>query len=223
MIAQPVTPYVKGVSASILQYSGCPLGIIKSNADRLSLLVNDILDISRIETGRMRMAMHPIDLHSLVEVVVSNLYARREQEEKEIAVKVDIPSDLPEVLGDVDRLTQILTNLLDNAFNYTPAGGQITIAGVLETDRGVCVSVTDTGIGITPEDQSRIFDRFFRSDQPEVQEVSGTGLGLSIVNHLIEMHGGRLKVFSEGLGRGSTFSFTLSTADKVTKLDETDG
>jgi signal transduction histidine kinase len=203
------------------------LEVIKNNADRLSLLVNDLLDISRIETGRMKLDFRPIDLHELVAIVVDNLHGRVEQEEKLMEIEVRLPDGLPAVWGDIDRVTQILTNLLDNAFNYTPAGGTITIAAAPEERIGldkeserIAVRVIDTGIGIAADEQTKIFDRFYRSDQPDVQRVSGTGLGLAIVNHLVDMHGGRLMVHSEGLGKGSTFSFTLPVATNRITTDE---
>jgi len=189
------------------------LEIIKNNADRLSSLVNDLLDISRIETGRMKLALVDVNLYDLIETVMDNLRGRREQEEKEITIQSELFDDLPLVRGDVDRVTQILTNLLDNAFNYTPAGGSITLsAQVHSVDQFVQIKVIDTGIGISVEDQAKIFDRFYRSDHPSVQEVSGTGLGLAIVRQLVEMHGGQMKVYSGGAGKGSTFSFTLPFA-----------
>ncbi len=189
------------------------LNIIKNNADRLSVLVNDLLDISRIETGRLKLDIKPIDPYELVETVVVNLVGRREQEGKDIDIQADLPEGLPLMSGDIDRVTQILTNLLDNAFNYTPKGGSITVlARALAPRRMVEISVVDTGIGISPEDQTKILDRFYRSDHPDVQRVSGTGLGLAIVSHLVEMHGGHLSIHSDGLGKGSTFSFTLPIA-----------
>lgn len=202
------------------------LDIIKNNADRLSLLVNDLLDISRIETGRMKLNFGSIDVYELVNTVVANLLGRREQEGKEIGIQAGLPAGLPAVRGDIDRVTQILTNLLDNAFNYTPAGGSISVSahqiGRDDADRPARVQfrVADTGIGISAEDLPKILDRFYRSDDPFVQQVSGTGLGLAIVHHLVEMHGGRLTVESEGAGKGSTFSFTLPIADTHTQADE---
>jgi PAS domain S-box-containing protein len=216
-----------GAAGSVSEMQTRFLEVIKNNADRLSLLVNDLLDISRIETGRMKLDFRPIDLHELVAIVVDNLHGRVEQEEKEMEIEVCLPDDLPAVWGDIDRVTQILTNLLDNAFNYTPAGGTITVAALPDAKRApdhdlerIAVRVIDTGIGIAAEEQARIFDRFYRSDQPDVQRVSGTGLGLAIVNHLVDMHGGRLVVHSEGSGKGSTFSFTLPVATKRMMMDE---
>ncbi len=195
------------------------LEVIKNNADRLSLLVNDLLDISRIETGRLKLDFSPISVYDLVETVIDNLLGRREQEGKDIVLEAQLPRGLPELWADIDRATQILTNLMDNAFNYTPAGGRVTVTAQQHGER-VELQVRDSGIGISPEDQVRIFERFYRSDHPDVQQVSGTGLGLAIVSHLVEMHGGRLRVFSEGLGKGSTFSFTLRVAQENLELDE---
>ena len=210
-----------GAAGSVSETQTRFLEVIKNNADRLSLLVNDLLDISRIETGRMPLDRRPIDLSELVANVVDSLHGRVEQEEKAMAIEVDLPEGLPAVWGDIDRVTQILTNLLDNAFNYTPAGGAITIAAApgrkADADapaEWIAVRVIDTGIGIAPDEQAKILDRFYRSDRPDVQRVSGTGLGLAIVNHLVDMHGGRLAVHSEGPGKGSTFSFTLPVATK---------
>ena len=109
--------------------------------------------------------------------------------------------------ADHARVTQILTNLLDNAFNYTPENGDIIIQ-VRATENHVFISITDTGIGISQDNQDKIFDRFFRSDDPDVQKVPGTGLGLAIVQSLIQMHGGHLQLESE-IGKGSTFTFNL--------------
>ncbi len=200
------------------------LNIIKSNADRLSVLVNDLLDISRIETGRMKLDLKPIDLYGLVETVENNLRGRREQEGKVIGFQARLPEGLPPVYGDIDRATQILTNLLDNAFNYTPDSGDITISAQVNTaGQHVQIDITDTGIGISPKDQAKILDRFYRSDHPDVQRISGTGLGLAIVHHLIEMHGGQLSIYSEGLGTGSTFSFTIPIAQEESIAGKQDG
>jgi len=192
------------------------LSIIKSNADRLALLANDLLDISRIETGRIRLNPELIHISAIIGEIVASL--REQIEEKGLSLKLDIPESLPPIYGDRDRLTQILTNLIDNARHYTPAGGQITVSAQVRGNF-LQVSVADTGIGIAPEDQEKIFDRFYRADHPLVQEVAGTGLGLSIVKSFVEMHGGKIWVESEP-GRGSTFSFALPLAGRGKELEE---
>ncbi len=184
------------------------LTVIKSNADRLATLVNDLLDISRIETGRIRLDRQPTDAAKVIQDVVTAL--SKQADEKQLTVTTRIKSPLPPVYADRDRLTQILTNLVDNACRYTPAGGKITVSARRVSDK-VQIDVTDTGIGISPEDQKKVFDRFYRADHPVVQETGGTGLGLAIVKSFVEMHGGTIWLKSE-LGKGSTFSFTMPIA-----------
>jgi signal transduction histidine kinase len=227
---------VMGAAGALNENQERFLSIIKTNADRLTMLVDDLLDIGRIDTQRVELSLTHIDLASAVGTVVESLQGKAA--DKSQTLQVDIPTDLPPVIADPDRLTQILTNLVSNAQAYTPTGGEISVTARLiarvhasaadgrhATDTGrpghitetapgldlVQVDVTDDGIGIAPEDQDKIFERFFRSDHPLVQETTGTGLGLSITRSLIEMHGGELWVESE-LGVGSTFSFTLPVA-----------
>jgi len=191
------------------------LSIIKSNADRLAFLANDLLDISRIETGRIRLNPEFIHMSTIGDEIAASL--RGQTEEKGLSLKLDIPEGLPPICGDRDRVTQILTNLIDNARHYTPAGGQITVSAQVRGNL-LQVNVADTGIGIAPEDQEKIFDRFYRTDHPLVQEVAGTGLGLSIAKSFVKMHGGEIWVESEP-GRGSTFSFTLPLAEREKELE----
>ncbi|MAT97619.1 MAG: hypothetical protein CL608_10790 [Anaerolineaceae bacterium] len=184
------------------------LQVIKNNADRLHMLVNDLLDISRIETGKTGLDLRPLDVPQIIaQVVDGHLHGRIQHEARSLNVTTEIAPSLPLVNADHARITQVLTNLLDNALNYTPDDGQVTIMAKA-THSYVHISVRDTGIGISKENQEKIFDRFYRAEDSEVQRVPGTGLGLAIVRSLIEMHGGRLKVESE-LGRGSTFTFNL--------------
>ncbi|MBE2220232.1 MAG: GAF domain-containing protein [Anaerolineae bacterium] len=184
------------------------LKVIKNNADRLHMLVNDLLNISRIETGKTTLDLRPLDVPQIIEqVVVGHLQGRIQHENKKLNVKTDIESSLPLVNADHARITQILTNLIDNAFNYTPENGLICLS-VKSNGEYVFVSVQDSGIGISEENQQKIFERFFRAEDEHVQAVPGTGLGLAIVRSLIEMHGGQLKVDSK-LGEGSTFTFNL--------------
>lgn len=189
------------------------LTIIKSNADRLTMLVDDLLDISRIESGRMVLSPKVMRVDGVVNQVVTAMEARAA--EKGVTLRSDVPHDLPKVIADSDRVVQILTNLVANAYQYTPTGGEIVVSTCAHGDE-VHISVHDTGIGIAPEDQEKIFDRFFRADDPLVQETPGTGLGLSIVKSLVEIQGGQIWVESE-LSEGSTFTFTLPTVAVGTK------
>lgn len=180
------------------------LNVIKNNTDRLIALINDLLDISRIETGRVRFEPAPVKLGEIVADVVEAMAAHAE--ERGLALAYEVDAGLPEVMGDRDRLYQVLTNLVGNAINYTPEGS-VTVE-VANVGMAVQISVRDTGIGIKAEDVGRIFDRFYRADDPIVQEASGTGLGLPIVKMFVEMHGGRVWVDSEK-GKGSAFTFIL--------------
>ena len=182
--------------------------IIKNNADRLTALVNDILDISRIETGRLKLQIEPLDLSQLINNVIDSIQGQ--MVEKSLEVTLDLPPTLPSASGDESRVIQILENLISNAWKYTPEGGQVTIRAQV-VNNFVQVDVTDTGIGIEQKDLSHIFDRFYRTEQAEVQAVDGSGLGLSIVKMFVELLGGKIWVESE-INRGSTFSFSLPLA-----------
>jgi GAF domain-containing protein/DNA-binding response OmpR family regulator/nitrogen-specific signal transduction histidine kinase/HAMP domain-containing protein len=182
--------------------------VIKSNADRLTALVNDILDISRIETGRIKLKITSIDLVKLIDDMADNFQGR--MVEKSLELMLDLPSTLPPVRADEARVVQILENLTSNAWKYTPEGGKVTVRARV-VDGFVQVDVVDTGIGIAQRDLTHIFDRFYRTEQAEVRAVDGTGLGLAIVKMFVELLGGKIWVQSE-VNRGSTFSFTLLVA-----------
>jgi PAS domain S-box-containing protein len=181
------------------------LSIIKNNADRLTALINDLLDISRVETGRVRFEPRPLQIGDVIADVVNALAMPAET--KNHTLTYEVVAGLPDVIGDRNRLNQVLTNLVGNAIHYTPTGGRIEVSAY-PVEGAIRVDVSDTGIGIAPEDLGRIFERFYRADDPLVQEAAGTGLGLSIARMFIEMHGGRVWVESEE-GRGSTFTFIL--------------
>ncbi len=194
------------------------LGIILSNVERMQNLIGDLLQLARLESGRIELDRYPVSLSSAVGETLLSL--RHSVEKQGLVLKVEIPADLPPVYADPMRLSQILTNLIGNAIKYTPRGGTITIsAGVRTEEREdgkaeqmVWCTVRDSGIGISPEDQERLFQRFFRANHPHVRRQHGTGLGLFITRMLVEMHGGEIWFESE-LGRGSAFSFTVPVAD----------
>jgi len=185
------------------------LTIIKNNTDRLTTLVSDLLDISRIESGRVDLSPQRMQVSGAIAQVVMALGARAEG--KGLTLRSETPEGIPDVVANPDRVIQILTNLVANAHQYTPPGGEIVVSARAH-DEEVHISVSDTGIGIAAEDQERLFSRFFRADDPIVQETPGTGLGLAIVKSLVEMYSGRIWVESE-LGEGSRFTFTLPTAE----------
>ncbi|OQY26066.1 MAG: hypothetical protein B6I34_00695 [Anaerolineaceae bacterium 4572_32.1] len=181
------------------------LGVVKSNAERLSALVSNLLDLSRIETGRVVLNPKSLRLAPVIEEVVTSL--RSLSEKYQVTVDTHVPTGLPAVNADRDHVIRVLTNLIANACSYTPPGGSVEIS-VQQTDSMLRTDVSDTGIGIPPEHVDRIFKGFERGDHDLVRQRPGTGLGLPIAKSIVEMHGGRLWVESE-MDKGSTFSFTL--------------
>ena len=189
------------------------LNIVKNNTERLNILVNDLLDISRIESGRVTLSPQALDLREVAEDVIGDVLRRSQEENKPMALSLDAPRKLPAVYGDMERIRQVMANLVFNAYHYTPENGTITVhIRSLNGGHEVQVDVKDNGVGIQPEDQDRVFERFYRGENPLVLATPGTGLGLSIVKQIIEMHKGRIWMKSNGIpGEGSTFSFTLPT------------
>lgn len=185
------------------------LQIVKNNTERLNILVNDLLDISRIESGRVTLSPQPVNLRDIAEDVVADALRRAQEENKPITFSLEAARDLPRIYGDEERVRQMISNLVDNAYRYTPQDGKVTVHVHTLNGNDVQVDVQDTGVGVPLEDQERIFDRFFRGEDPLVLAAPGTGLGLAIVKQLVEMHSGRIWLESEGTGKGSTFSFTL--------------
>ncbi|RPJ00051.1 MAG: PAS domain-containing protein, partial [Chloroflexi bacterium] len=190
------------------------LETIKQNADRLSVLVNDLLDISRIDQGRVELKFGPVEVEDVFNTVLAVLRGRSEEEKRPMNISAHLPQDQRlTVWGDYDKVAQIFTNLGDNAFNYTLPGGTITLSAEAFEDRG-CVrfAVADTGIGIDPEISERVFERFFRGDETHelVMDTPGTGLGLAIVREYVQLHRGRIWFDSE-VGKGSTFYVELPT------------
>jgi signal transduction histidine kinase/CheY-like chemotaxis protein len=189
------------------------LRIVRSNVDRMAKLVSDLTDVSRIESGRLRL---DFDVVSMEDVVAEVLRAM-EQQFAETAQIVErfISNDLPPVRGDRSRLVQIMANLLSNAHKYTPQGGSITVRAMCIKEGEeyfVHVAVEDTGIGIHPEDQPNVFTKFFRAQDEAAQQAPGTGLGLNITRDLVEMQGGRIG-FESTYGQGTTFYLLIPVAE----------
>lgn len=186
------------------------LGIVKQNSDRLVALINDMLDISRIESGRIHLKIEPLDLDDLVFGAIDTFKAVIQQTGH--GLSAEIPESLPLAAGDRDRVGQMLINLISNAIKYSPAGGAVTVSARKHGEQ-VVVSVADEGIGIAREDAEHLFDQFYRVDSSLTREIGGTGLGLSICKTIIELLGGQIWVKST-LGKGSVFSFSLPIAPK---------
>ncbi len=175
------------------------------NIDRLAEMVNDILDLSKIEAGRMQYHFAELDLSPVIKHLIATFQSQAEA--KSLKLEMDCPETLPTVHADQSRIEQVLCNLLSNAIKSTPAGGRVVLSalGVHET---VGISVTDTGCGIAPEEHKQIFERFYQTENSLTHFSKGTGLGLTIAKELIEAHNGKISVESE-LGKGSRFSFWL--------------
>ncbi|MBL8203644.1 MAG: HAMP domain-containing histidine kinase [Blastocatellia bacterium] len=178
--------------------------IIESGG-RLRQLVNDLLDLSKMESGMMRLQREPLDPRTLVEAVIYQLESLAETGAVKLINRVGY--NLPEVDCDGQRVEQVLTNLISNALKFTPPQGTITIAASVQEDF-VAFTVTDTGCGIPPESQAHIFDKFIQLHPNRDDRTKGTGLGLAIARHLVELHGGTVGVESQ-VGAGSCFSFSL--------------
>ncbi len=181
---------------------------ILRNVKRMRLLVSDLLDISQIETGQLKLSLRPTRLEKALEDA-RQMVAEMMEEKQQIYI-TDVWEHLPQAYADPDRLTQIFINLLSNASKYTPYRGTIAVRAWMSSQEPnfIRCAITDSGIGIKPEDQVRLFTKFFRADHPAVIEQPGTGLGLAITRNLVEMQGGRIWVESEP-EKGSTFFFTV--------------
>jgi signal transduction histidine kinase len=170
--------------------------------------VDQLLDLSRLESGDVPLERELVDLAPLVSQVFSEIQVARP--EPGVTLADDLPGDLPPVFADRERVHQVLFNLLDNAVRFTPIGGRVTVTASPHNG-SIDVAVADTGPGISAEDLSRVFERFYRVDESRSRDDGGTGIGLAIARSVVEAHGGRIWADSEP-GRGSTFTFELPVA-----------
>lgn len=195
------------------------LNTIRSNAARMNTLVSDLNDVTKLQTDNLRIELAEVDFRKALNETLPPL--QKQIDDKGQTLELDLPDPLPKITADLDRLVQVLTNLVSNAHKYTPPSGVIHIAARVVTNaldnRGrpleplLQVSVSDTGIGMSQEDLNKLFTAYFRSDNPLTREQPGTGLGLTITRGLIERHGGNIWVESQ-LGKGTTFHFTVPLA-----------
>lgn len=176
---------------------------INTDAQRLSRMITDMLDLDRMESGRMELAREPVDVNAIITEAAERVRANSPAH----PLTLDLAADLPAVFGDTDKITQVVTNLLSNAVKYSPGGGPITVTTRAESGR-IHVSVRDRGLGIPKEAHESVFERYSRIETGATRHIQGTGLGLPIVRQIVEMHGGRAWVES-ALGEGSDFQFTL--------------
>lgn len=176
-----------------------------NNAKRIDALLFDLIEISRIESGDMKMSLRYFKLNELITQTITEMQPHYQP--KQIRIKIVSDDSGAEVYGDRERLKQVVINLVDNAVKYTVEGGEVTIS-TEKSEAGVRISVIDNGCGIPEEHLQHIFKRFYRVDKARSRDVGGTGLGLAIVKHIIEAHGSKVEVESE-VGKGSRFSFVL--------------
>ncbi|HEX2223755.1 MAG TPA: ATP-binding protein, partial [Thermoanaerobaculia bacterium] len=211
----PLTPILT-VSASLEEDRGLPeevrtgLAMIRRNAELEARLIDDLLDLTRVAHGKLELHPEVTDLREVIEHAVETCCGR-ETASGRIELKLELEAGEHRVWGDTSRLTQVFWNLLNNAVKFTPTGGTITVATHEEAGLRpeLVVEVTDTGIGIAPEILPRIFEAFEQGDRRITRQFGGLGLGLAVSRAILELHGGRIETFSEGIGHGATFVIHL--------------
>jgi signal transduction histidine kinase len=217
---------LSGAAGELSGMAAESVGRIEVSTERVISLMEDMLDVSKLETGETHLTLEPVSLKQIVTQIVSSF--RERCREKGLRLTSKVPARVPPVRADQERLSQVLSSLLMNAYLYTLPKGRIAVEAKVQdrwgrtADRAewVTVSVSDTGIGMAPEVQSKAFQRFFRADHPVVQQHTGRGLSLAIAKSLIELHGGQIWFESQS-GKGSTFSFTVPLVTEAT-VDEDD-
>ena len=201
---------LKGLAGEVTPQQEKFLEVVRHNVRRMATLIDRLSDMGKLESGRLKVKRVPLSVKETLEAVAQQyrpLCAAKEQ-----AFDWEIPEGLPPAQGDPQRLTQVVEALVDNAHRYTPQGGQITL-GARAADQEIRIWVADTGIGIRPEDQARLFEPFFRSEEQAVRDQHGWGLSLHVAGLLVERMGGRI-TFSSTPGQGSTFTIHLPLAER---------
>lgn len=199
--------YMEGLVDGVLPSTPETFDQIHREADRLSRLVDDLQELSRVEAKAYSLDIRSVTVANLVQTTVKRLAPQAIA--KHIILHPNLPADLPPLQADEDRITQVLVNLVANAIQYTPEGGNVSITAARQADE-IQISVKDTGVGIPPEHLANLFTRFYRVDKSRSRNAGGgSGIGLTIAKHLVEAHGGRIWAESKGEGQGSTFTFSL--------------
>lgn len=201
--------YMEGLIDGVIPATPETYQQVHTEADRLQRLVNDLQELSLVEAGSYQLDPEPVSPGLLIDSVVNHL--NRQYEEKGVQLERHLDIDLPIVSVDKDRILQVITNLLGNALQYTPSGGRVIISAARQKSE-ILVSVTDTGLGISPEQLPLIFNRFYRTDKSRARASGGSGIGLTIAQVLVKAHHGRIWAESAGEGKGSTFHFILPVA-----------
>jgi histidine kinase len=200
---------MEGVVDGVLPAEPAVFVSVQREVARLQRLVQDLEELSRAEAGQIPLELEEMEPATFVEAAVERL--RMQYEDKGVKLQVEMADGLPAVRVDGARMTQVLLNLLGNALQYTPSGGQVTVRGWAGR-KDVYIAVQDTGAGVAAEHLPHIFERFYRVDKSRSRVGGGSGIGLTISRHLVEAHHGRLEAASAGLEQGSTFTITLPVA-----------
>jgi len=201
---------MEGLVDGVLPATPETYGQIHAEAARLSRLVDDLQELSRVEARAYELDLQPVEADVLVKTVTKRL--GRQFDEKRVTLASSLSPVPMRLLADEDRIVQVLTNLVGNALQHTPEGGQVTITAV-RVGLEASIRVLDTGGGIPPEHLPHIFDRFYRVDKSRSRPNGGSGIGLTIAKHLVEAHGGKIWAESDGAGKGSVFTFTLPLSE----------
>jgi histidine kinase len=203
--------FMEGLVDGVLPATPETFNQIHREADRLSHLVDDLQELSRVEAKAYPLDVRSVAVSDLVQTTVKRLSPQATA--KRITLRSNVPANLTPVQADEDRITQVLLNLVANAIQYTPEGGEVTILAARKADE-IHISVQDTGIGIPPEHLANLFTRFYRVDKSRSRNAGGgSGIGLTIAKHLVEAHGGQIWAESRGNGQGSIFTFSLKIAN----------
>lgn len=205
---------LSGATGELTEHQTNFLTTIRNNVNRMATLVSDLTDISRIESGNIRIEPRSVPVWDVIDEVIN--LTRAQIEQKHQTISLEIPEGLPKAFCDRNRLSQILTNLISNANKYTPERGNIYVEA-WQANSMIHIKVQDNGLGMSPEDQKKLFSKFFRSADEKIREAPGTGLGLSITKNLIELQGGNIWFESE-FRKGTTFYFTMPIAQNTAPL-----
>ncbi|MFH0886855.1 MAG: ATP-binding protein [bacterium] len=202
-----------GMAGSVTEQQRKFLGIARNNVERINKLVNDLLDLARIESGKVELNKELLNISTIIDEVSQNL--KPQFVTKNITFKNELPANLPEIMADKDMMVRLLINLIGNSVKYTEENGIIYAKG--KSDRkSISIIIEDNGIGMLPEDLPKVFEIYHRLDQEELERIKGSGMGLAICREIVEMHGGRIWAESEGEGKGSKFIFILPCTNTTT-------
>jgi signal transduction histidine kinase/ActR/RegA family two-component response regulator len=194
--------------------------VIERSGKAQAQLIDDLLDTARVISGKLRLFVGPVDLVSVIDESVQTI--RPAAEAKVVSLQTDLPPEIGQITGDPARLQQVIWNLLSNAVKFTPQGGRVEVR-LERVDPHICITVSDTGKGISPDFLPYVFDRFRQADVSSARRYGGLGLGLALVKYLVELHGGTIEAVSAGEGQGATFKVTLPVRAVATPLGEAGG